>query len=85
MLIGRRQLDPMKPHQHQNRPDRRPELIPALQEKRIAGAAATSTGTSYDGAVFANAGDKAVAEDFLKFVTGKSAVGIWHAGQAGAA
>lgn len=41
--------------------------------------------TFYDGAVFANAGNKDVAGDFLTFVTGKSAVAIWKAGQAEAA
>jgi molybdate transport system substrate-binding protein len=41
--------------------------------------------TFYDGAVFANAGNKDVAGDLLTFVTGKSAVAIWKAGQAEAA
>jgi len=41
--------------------------------------------TFYDGAVFANAANKHVAEDFLKFVTGKAAAAIWQAGQAEAA
>jgi molybdate transport system substrate-binding protein len=41
--------------------------------------------TFYDGAVFANAGNKDVAGDFLTFVTGESAAAIWKAGQAEAA
>jgi molybdate transport system substrate-binding protein len=41
--------------------------------------------TFYDGAVFANAGRRDAAQEFLKFVTGKSAAAIWQAGQAEAA
>jgi molybdate transport system substrate-binding protein len=41
--------------------------------------------TFYDGAVFANAGNKDVAGDFLTFVAGQSAAAIWKAGQAEAA
>jgi molybdate transport system substrate-binding protein len=41
--------------------------------------------TFYDGAVFANAGNKDVAGDFLTFVAGESAAAIWKAGQAEAA
>jgi ABC-type molybdate transport system substrate-binding protein len=41
--------------------------------------------TFYDGAVFANAANAHVAGDFLRFVTDKSAVAIWQAGQAEAA